>query len=96
MAISEFLEPAIKDYAEQAKATYSAPIDTSQFASKVAGLDPMQTRAADMATQGVGSYQPFLTAAQTAESSSQRCTVSARPLLPARSAQRRCRLRSSA
>ena len=67
MAISEFLDPAIKDYATQAKATYSAPIDTSQFASKVAGLDPMQTRAADMATQGVGSYQPFLTAAQAAQ-----------------------------
>ena len=31
MAISEFLEPAIKDYAEQAKATYSAPINTDTF-----------------------------------------------------------------
>ena len=33
MAISDFLEPAIEDYATQAKATYSAPIDTSKFAT---------------------------------------------------------------
>ena len=34
MAIADFLEPAVKDYAEQAKATYSAPIDTSQFTGR--------------------------------------------------------------
>ena len=67
MAISEFLEPAVKDYAEQAKATYSAPIDTSTFAQQIAGQDPMQTQAAALATQGVGSYQPYLQAAQTAQ-----------------------------
>ncbi len=55
MAISEFLEPAIKDYATQAKATYSAPIDTSTFAQKVAPQDAMTTQAARLATQGVGS-----------------------------------------
>jgi len=67
MAIGEFLEPAIKDYATQAKATYSAPIDTSTFAQQIAGQDAMQTRAADLATQGVGSYSPFLTAAKAAQ-----------------------------
>ena len=69
MAISEFLEPAIKDYAEQAKATYSAPINTSTFAQKVAPQDPLQTQAAGLATQGVGSYSPYLQAAQTAQTS---------------------------
>ena len=69
MAISEFLEPAIKDYATQAKATYSAPINTDTFTGRqfVAGQDPMQTQAAALATQGVGSYQPYLQAAQTAQ-----------------------------
>ena len=69
MAIGEFLEPAIEDYATQAKATYSAPIDTDKFTGRqfVAGQDPMQTQAAALATQGVGSYQPYLQAAQTAQ-----------------------------
>ena len=67
MAISEFLEPAIKDYATQAKATYSAPIDTSTFAQKVAPQDAMTTQAAALATQGVGSYSPYLQAEQTAQ-----------------------------
>jgi len=67
--IADFLEPAVKDYAEQAKAAYSAPIDTSKFTGRsfVAGEDPLQTQAINLAQQGVGSYQPFLTAAQTAQ-----------------------------
>jgi len=67
MAIGEFLEPAIKDYATQAKATYSAPINTSTFAQKVAPQDALTTQAAGLATQGVGSYSPYLQAAQTAQ-----------------------------
>ena len=69
MAISDFLEPAVKDYAEQAKATYSAPIDTSKFTGRgfVAGEDPLQTQAINLAQQGVGSYSPYLQAAQTAQ-----------------------------
>ena len=69
MAIAEFLEPAVEDYAEQAKATYSAPIDTSKFTGRqfVAGEDPLQTQAINLAQQGVGSYQPFLQAAQAAQ-----------------------------
>ena len=69
MAISDFIEPAIKDYATQATATYSAPIDTSKFTGRqfIAGEDPLQTQAINLAQQGVGSYQPFLSAAQTAQ-----------------------------
>ena len=69
MAIADFIEPAIKDYATQATATYSAPIDTSKFTGRqfVAGEDPLQSQAINIAQQGVGSYQPFLSAAQTAQ-----------------------------
>ena len=69
MAISDFIEPAIKDYATQATAAYSAPINTDTFTGRqfVAGQDPMQTQAAALATQGVGSYSPYLQAAQTAQ-----------------------------
>jgi len=69
MAIADFLEPAVKDYAEQAKATYSAPIDTTKFTGRqfVAGEDPLQTQAINLAQQGVGSYSPYLQAAQTAQ-----------------------------
>ena len=69
MAIADFLEPAVKDYAEQAKATYSAPIDTSKFTGRqfVAGEDPLQTQAINLAQQGVGSYQPYLQAATGAQ-----------------------------
>ena len=69
MAIADFLEPAVKDYAEQAKATYSAPIDTTKFTGRqfVAGEDPLQTQAINLAQQGVGSYTPFLQAAGAAQ-----------------------------
>ena len=70
MAISDFIEPAIQDYATQATAAYSAPIDTSKFAQQIAAQDPAQTTAYNMATQGVGSYAPYLQAAQTAQGQS--------------------------
>ena len=68
MAIPGYLEDTAKDFAKQATATYSAPIDTSKFTGQqfVAGEDPLQTQAIGLATQGVGSYQPYLTAAQQA------------------------------
>jgi len=49
-------------------ATYSAPLDTSTFMGDqfVAGQDPAQTAAYNLVTQGVGSYKPYLQAAQTA------------------------------
>ena len=69
MATPGFLEEYAKDYAAQSKGTYSAPIDTSQFTGRqfVAGEDPLQTQAINLATSGVGAYQPFLTAAQAAQ-----------------------------
>ena len=69
MATPDFLQDYAKDFAAQAKGAYSAPIDTSQFTGRqfVAGEDPLQTQAIGIAQQGVGSYQPFLTAAQAAQ-----------------------------
>ena len=69
MAIPDFLEDTVKDYSKQATAAYSAPINTDTFTGRqfVAGQDPMQTQAANIATQGVGSYSPYLTAAKTAQ-----------------------------
>ena len=63
-----YLQDTGKDLAKQMTGTYSAPIDTTKFTGRqfVAGEDPLQTQAIGMATQGVGSYQPYLTAAQTA------------------------------
>jgi len=64
--LPDYLSDTAKDYAKQATATYSAPIDTSKFTGTqfVAGEDPLQTSAINLATQGVGSYSPYLTAAQ--------------------------------
>ena len=47
MSVQDYLEPAVKDFADQAKATYSAPIDTSKFTGRsfVAQEDPLQTLA---------------------------------------------------
>ena len=69
MAVPGFLEDYTKDFATQAKATYSAPIDTAKFTGRqfVAGEDPLQTQAISLAQQGVGAYQPFLSAAQAAQ-----------------------------
>jgi len=46
---------------ENAELAPDAPVMPPSF--QVAGLDPMQQRAAFLANQGVGSYQPFLDAA---------------------------------
>ena len=69
MALPGYLEDTAKDYAKQATATYSVPIDTPTFTGRqfVAGEDPLQTSAINLAQQGVGSYQPYLTAAQAAQ-----------------------------
>jgi hypothetical protein len=69
MAIPDYLENTVKDYANQAKAAYSAPINTATFTGSqfVAGEDPLQTQAINMAQQGVGSYSPYLQAAQAAQ-----------------------------
>ena len=66
MALPGYLEDTAKDYAKQAPATYGVPIDTSKFTGQqfVAGEDPLQTSAINLAQQGVGSYTPYLSAAQ--------------------------------
>ena len=66
MALPGYLEDTAKDYAKQATGAYSVPIDTSKFTGQqfVAGEDPLQTSAINLAQQGVGGYAPYLTAAQ--------------------------------
>ena len=68
MALPDYLQDTAKDFAKQLTATTSVPIDTSTFTGRqfVGGEDPLQTQAIGIAQQGVGSYQPFLTAAQQA------------------------------
>ena len=68
MALPDYLQDTAKDFAKQLTATTSVPINTGTFTGRqfVAGEDPLQTQAINLATQGVGSYQPFLTAAQSA------------------------------
>jgi hypothetical protein len=61
---AQFIEDLGKDYAKQLAATTSVGIDTSKFAPTVAGQDPLQQRAATLAGSGVGSFQPFIQAAQ--------------------------------
>ena len=74
MAIADFIEPAVKDFATQATATYSAPINTNVFMGTGTGVNPfvaqedaLQTQAINLAQQGVGSYAPYLQAATTAQ-----------------------------
>jgi len=68
MALPDYLKDTGKDLARQMTAAYTPALDTSKFMGPqfVAGQDPAQTQAYNLATQGVGSYQPYLTAAQTA------------------------------
>ena len=62
MALPDYLEETAKDYAKNLTAATSVPIDTSKFTGRdfVAGEDPLSTRAINLATSGIGSYQPFL------------------------------------
>jgi len=68
MALPDYLQEAGKDFAKQLTAQTAVPIDTGQFTGRqfVAGEDPLQTQAINLATQGIGSFQPFLTSAQQA------------------------------
>ena len=63
---AQFIEDLGKDYAKQLTATTAIPVDTSKFAPQVAAQDALQTQAATLAGTGVGSFQPFITAAQQA------------------------------
>ena len=66
MALPGYLEDTAKDYAKQATAAYSVPIDTTKFTGQqfIAGEDPLQTSAINLAQTGVGSYSPYLQQAQ--------------------------------
>jgi hypothetical protein len=66
MALPGYLEDTAKDYARQATATYGTALQPSTFMGPqfVAGEDPLQTSAIAKAQAGVGSYEPYLTAAQ--------------------------------
>ena len=61
---AQFIEDIGKDYAKQLAATTAIPVDTSKFAPTVAAQDALQSQAATLAGSGVGSFQPFITAAQ--------------------------------
>ena len=61
----KFIEDLAKDYGTQLTALTSQAIDTSKFAPTVAAQDPLQQQAATLAASGIGSFQPFVTAAQT-------------------------------
>jgi len=69
MALPDYLKDTGKDLARQMTASYSAPLDTSTFMGPqfIAGQDKAQTDAYNLATAGVGSYQPYLQAATAAQ-----------------------------
>ena len=66
MALPDYLKDTAKDYASQATKAYSVPIDTTKFTGQqfIAGEDPLQTSAINLAQTGVGSYSPYLQQAQ--------------------------------
>ena len=68
MSLPDYLQDTAKDFAKQLTASTSVPIDTSKFTGRqfVAGEDPLQTQAINLARSGVGSFQPFLQGAQRA------------------------------
>ena len=51
------------DFGKQLAGLTAIPLDTSRFAPQVAAQDALQTQAYNLAGQGVGAYQPFLTQA---------------------------------
>ena len=59
----KFIEDLAKDYGTQITALTAQPIDTSKFAPTVAAQAPLQQQAATLAASGIGSFQPFVTAA---------------------------------
>ncbi len=63
---AQFIEDLGKDYATQLTAATAKRLPTESFAPSVAGQDPLQQRATALTTSGIGSYQPFVTAAQQA------------------------------
>ena len=48
-------------YGKQLAGLTSIPLDTARLAPQVAGQDPLQTQAYNLAGSGVGAYQPYVT-----------------------------------
>ena len=59
----QYVEDLQKDYGQQLTAMTAAPLDTAKFAPQVAGQDPYQTQAYNLAGAGIGAYQPYITQA---------------------------------
>jgi hypothetical protein len=62
----QYVEDLQKDYGTQLTTRTAAPLDTSKFAPTVAGQDPAQQQAYQMATtqgQGIGAFSPYITQA---------------------------------
>jgi len=59
----QYVEDLQKDYGTQLTALTGKELDTSQFAPQIAGQDPFQTQAYNLAGSGIGAYQPYLTQA---------------------------------
>ncbi len=49
------------DYGKQLAGLTSIPLDTDRLAPQVAGQDPLQQQSYNLASSGVGAYQPYLT-----------------------------------
>jgi hypothetical protein len=49
------------DYGKQLAGLTSIPLDTARLAPQVAGQDPLQQQSYNLASSGVGAYQPYLT-----------------------------------
>tara|TARA_R100001594_G_scaffold116867_1_gene151972 strand:- start:335 stop:1168 length:834 start_codon:yes stop_codon:yes gene_type:complete len=49
------------DYGKQLAGLTSIPLDTARLAPQVAAQDPLQTQSYNLASSGVGAYQPYLT-----------------------------------
>ena len=66
MSLPDYLQESAKDFAKQLTAATSVPSNTGTFTGPqfVAGEDPLQTAAINLATSGIGGYQPYLTQAQ--------------------------------
>jgi hypothetical protein len=63
---AKFIEDLGKDYGKQLTAATASPLDTSKFAPAVAGQTALQKQATALTGSGIGSYQPYVTAAGTA------------------------------
>ena len=63
---AQFIEDLGKDYGKQLTAATAQALPTQQFAPTVAGQTALQQEATQRTQAGLGTFQPFLTAAQQA------------------------------